>query len=120
MKARRQVIAREPFCWSDIYSLRFVVQVIFSGIILCFCFFQLSNTSVKDKNDALYWSCVSGILALWMPSPSSRSASSEEFYLDSNHTSHIEAPLEPPASDRLAPKSLSRFSRPLNGTKSDL
>jgi len=64
------IAAREPFHWNDIHSLRFVIQIFFSSIILVFCLLQLA-TSKDAKNDAIYWGGVTGILALWMPSPSS-------------------------------------------------
>jgi Ni,Fe-hydrogenase III large subunit len=51
-----------------------VIQVVFSSVILLFCLFQLARTDIEEekRNAALYWSCVTGILALWMPSPSSK------------------------------------------------
>ncbi len=63
------IVTREPFCWNDIHSLRFVIQIFFSTIILVFCLSQLV-ASTDHKNDAIYWGGVTGILALWMPSPS--------------------------------------------------
>jgi hypothetical protein len=71
MQRNQLVTVREAFSWSDIHSLRFVVQVVFSTIILGFSIFQLSTNDGKDTNQAVYWSCISGILALWMPSPAS-------------------------------------------------
>lgn len=68
------VAPKDPFHWNDLRSLRFVFQGLFSTIILVFCLIQLSNNSKdsKDsKNDAIYWGGVTGILALWMPAPSS-------------------------------------------------
>lgn len=124
MKSRKQLTVREPFYWSDIYSLRFVVQVIFSGIILCFCFFQLTRGDEKDKNDALYWSCVSGILALWMPSPSSKPSSTDAFYFEANPASNlethlVETHLELPVGDRPTHKKSTDSEPSLNGVKSD-
>jgi hypothetical protein len=60
---------QDPFSWKDIHSLRFVIQVVFSSIILGFCIFQLSNGDRNSKNEALYWSYLTGIVAWWMPSP---------------------------------------------------
>jgi hypothetical protein len=120
MRTRKQLTIREPFCWADIYSLRFVVQVIFSAVILCFCFYQLTRGAEKDKNDALYWSCVSGILALWMPSPSSKPSGNDEIYIASSQASHYETYLEPSSSDRPASTMATRFERPLNVNKSDV
>jgi hypothetical protein len=59
---------QDPFSWKDIYSLRFVIQVVFSSIILGFCIFQLSSGD-RNKNESLYWSYLTGIVAWWMPSP---------------------------------------------------
>ncbi|MBD2214371.1 hypothetical protein H6G27_31610 [Nostoc linckia FACHB-104] len=67
------IAAREPFYWNDIHSLRFVIQIVFSTVILLFCLTQLV-ASKENKNDAIYWGGVTGILALWMPSPSSPGA----------------------------------------------
>lgn len=66
-------LPHEIFLWKDISSLKFVIQFFFSLTIMAFCMFQLvkPDTNGENKNVALYWSCISGILALWMPSPSS-------------------------------------------------
>lgn len=68
------IAAREPFYWNDIHSLRFVIQIVFSTIILLFCLNKLFVSSDNNRNNAIYWSGVTGILALWMPSPSSPGA----------------------------------------------
>jgi hypothetical protein len=71
----------EPFSWKDIHSLRFIVQIIFSGVILIFCLTQLASANDSHNNDhkdnAIYWGGVTGILALWMPSPSSTCSSTK-------------------------------------------
>jgi hypothetical protein len=71
-KSWQFMAAREPFSWNDIHSLKFVIQTVFSTIILLFCLCQLSMGN--SKNEAIYWSGVTGILGLWIPSPSSTSA----------------------------------------------
>jgi hypothetical protein len=59
---------QEPFSWRDIHSLKFVIQFVFSSMILGFCIFQLINND-RNKNESLYWSYLTGILTWWMPSP---------------------------------------------------
>lgn len=59
---------QEPFSWRDIHSLKFVIQVVFSSMILGFCIFQLTSGD-RNKNESLYWSYLTGIVAWWMPSP---------------------------------------------------
>ncbi|MGB8700957.1 MAG: hypothetical protein WCD18_16210 [Thermosynechococcaceae cyanobacterium] len=71
------IVTQDPFSWRDMNSLRFAAQFFFSTVILSFCLIQLHRTDIENKNTALYWSCLSGILALWMPSPAaSRGTSS--------------------------------------------
>ena len=65
------VINQDAFSLKNIHSLRFVFQAAFSTVILFFCLFQLHLSHANGKNDAIYWGGVTGILALWMPSPSS-------------------------------------------------
>jgi hypothetical protein len=59
---------QEPFSWRDIHSLKFVIQFVFSSMILGFCIFQLTHGD-RNKNESLYWSYLTGIVAWWMPSP---------------------------------------------------
>lgn len=47
---------------------RFGVQVFFSSIVLGLCIFKLGSPA-DDKNIALYWGGLSGVLAYWLPSP---------------------------------------------------
>ncbi len=63
-------INQDSFSFKNIHSLRFIVQVVFSAVILIFCLSQLHSEN-DGKDDAIYWGGVTGILALWMPSPSS-------------------------------------------------
>ncbi len=64
-------INQDSFSFRNIHSLRFIVQVVFSALILIFCLSQLNSKDNDKNNDAIYWGGVTGILALWMPSPSS-------------------------------------------------
>ncbi|MEH2328171.1 hypothetical protein [Nostoc sp.] len=48
---------------------RFGVQVFFSSIVLGLCIFKLGSPAEEDKNIALYWGGLSGVLAYWLPSP---------------------------------------------------
>jgi hypothetical protein len=72
----RQVSIQDPFSFRDMNSLRFLAQFFFSTLILGFCLMQLTRTDIENKNTALYWSCLTGILALWMPSPATARAGS--------------------------------------------
>ncbi len=47
---------------------RFSAQFLFSFIVLVFCLCKLSGTA-DDRDNALYWGGITGILAWWMPSP---------------------------------------------------
>jgi hypothetical protein len=64
-----KVVIEDPFSFRDMNSLRFLAQFFFSTLILGFCLVQLTRQDIENKNPAIYWSCLSGILALWMPSP---------------------------------------------------
>ena len=64
-------INQDSFSFKNIHSLRFLLQAAFSTVILIFCLSQLYRSNGNGKNDAIYWGGVTGILALWMPSPSS-------------------------------------------------
>lgn len=66
----RTVINQDSFSFKYMHSLRFTFQAAFSTLILVFCLFHLHISNGDGKNDALYWGGVTGILALWMPSPS--------------------------------------------------
>ncbi|GEM_PF-2084668 len=67
----RAGINQDVFSFRNIHSLRFIFQAAFSTLILIFCLLQLNMSKSNGKNDAIYWGGVTGILALWMPSPSS-------------------------------------------------
>jgi len=63
-------INQDSFSFKNIHSLRFLFQAVFSTLILIFCLYQLYISKGEGKNDTVYWGGVTGILALWMPSPS--------------------------------------------------
>lgn len=71
-----QMMIQDPFSFRDMNSLRFLAQFFFSTLILSFCLIQLTRSDIENKNPALYWSCLTGILALWMPSPATARSSS--------------------------------------------
>ena len=52
---------------------KFIIQGVFSTLILGFCIFQLSSYEKgKRVNESLYSSILSGIMGYWLPSPTSR------------------------------------------------
>ncbi len=59
----------EMFDWKKMDSLRFVVQVGFSLIVLSLCIGKLTLPNQNDHDQALYWGGITGLLAWWMPSP---------------------------------------------------
>ncbi len=89
---------QDPFSFRDTNSLRFLAQFFFSTLILGFCLIQLSRPKTGNENTALYWSCLSGILALWMPSPATSRASSssggEPFSLPNSNSIFVSPPPE--------------------------
>jgi hypothetical protein len=83
-----QVTIQDPFSFRDMNSLRFLAQFFFSTLILGFCLMQLTRTDIENKNPALYWSCLTGILALWMPSPATARAGSTPSEPENGATAH--------------------------------
>jgi len=57
----------DTFHWRKIESLKFLVQVTLSAIILTVCAWNLPKAEGSDK--AIYWGGISSILAWWTPSP---------------------------------------------------
>ncbi len=50
--------------------LRFLVQAGFSASVLALCIFMLATDRAdSDKEQALYWSGLTGTVANWLPSP---------------------------------------------------
>lgn len=64
------------FCVQNPNFFKFIFQCILTGVILGFCMIQLSKGTEKDN--ALYWSGITSVMAWWMPSPSSGKSSSSE------------------------------------------
>ncbi|MDX2240975.1 MAG: hypothetical protein NW224_09850 [Leptolyngbyaceae cyanobacterium bins.302] len=59
---------QEIFYWRKTDSLRFVVQITLTLVVLFFCIGKL--TANEDETDkALYWGGVMSLMAWWMPSP---------------------------------------------------
>lgn len=56
------------FNWKNLESLRFVVQIGFSLIILGFCLNKMNDPKPPQDNTA-YWGAITGLIAWWMPSP---------------------------------------------------
>ncbi len=84
----------EPFDLKDIHSLRFLIQFVFSTIILVFCVIKLSLPNKDHQDNAIYWGGVTSILALWMPSPSSLGPNIGP-NINSNFGSVKNSPIEP-------------------------
>ncbi|MBW4633194.1 MAG: hypothetical protein KME30_15240 [Iphinoe sp. HA4291-MV1] len=63
----------------------FGVQVFFSTIVLGLCTFKL----VADKapnNQALYWGGLTGVLAYWLPAPTSSKNEEQQFLLRNQYS----------------------------------
>lgn len=56
--------------FKDIMMLRFLIQAGFSASVLALCIFMLATDRADtDKEQALYWSGLTGTVANWLPSP---------------------------------------------------
>ncbi len=71
---------------NKIETYKFWIQVFFSTVVLSLCTFQLVNED-SQKNEAMYWGGLTGVLAYWLPSPSN---SRESEYLAASQYSHSE------------------------------
>ncbi|NJP08255.1 MAG: hypothetical protein HC866_01255 [Leptolyngbyaceae cyanobacterium RU_5_1] len=72
-------VDEDVFDWKRIDSLKFVIQVCLSVVILGLCIGKLTVGSQSDSDKALYWGGITGLIAWWMPSPSiTRSATKSE------------------------------------------
>jgi hypothetical protein len=69
-------------------ALRFVVQVGFSLIVLCFCLLKLGNSD--SQSNALYWGGVTSVLAWWMPTPGGNAAPRHFDRADAGNASQVE------------------------------
>lgn len=57
--------------------LKFIVQVSFSALVLMFCLGKMA-VATEDKNQALFWSGITSIIAWWMPSPGNGNSNKDE------------------------------------------
>ena len=57
--------------------LKFIVQVSFSALVLVFCLGKMA-VATEDKNQALFWSGITSIIAWWMPSPGNGNSNKDE------------------------------------------
>ncbi|PAX52951.1 hypothetical protein [Brunnivagina elsteri] len=63
---------------NKIETSKFWIQVLFSTVVLSLCTFQLVNKDSQASEKAMYWGGLTGVLAYWLPSPSS-SRESEQY-----------------------------------------
>ncbi|MEH2025904.1 hypothetical protein [Nostoc sp.] len=54
---------------------KFGIQVLFSTLMIGLCSSLIFMERDNSQNQAVYWSCLSGVLAYWLPSP----ANTQEF-----------------------------------------
>ncbi|MBF2028664.1 MAG: hypothetical protein IGS48_18185 [Oscillatoriales cyanobacterium C42_A2020_001] len=62
------------FHWRSIESLRLLVQIGLTFIVLSLC---IGKLTVEDQDKALYWGGITSIVAWWMPSPGASKSGSE-------------------------------------------
>jgi len=59
---------------------QFIVQTLFSALILFFCILKLSISNSMDAGEkTIYFSLISGIIGYWLPAPKLPSASKTQF-----------------------------------------
>lgn len=68
IKVADPISAPDLFDWRKLDSLRLLVQISLTFMLLVFCLSRM--TSEKDDK-ALYWGGIMSIVAWWMPSPGS-------------------------------------------------
>uniref|UniRef100_A0A832H2J5 Uncharacterized protein n=1 Tax=Oscillatoriales cyanobacterium SpSt-402 TaxID=2282168 RepID=A0A832H2J5_9CYAN len=61
------------FHWRNIDSLRLLVQIGLTFIIVGLC---IGKLTVEDRDKALYWGGIMSIVGWWMPSPGASKSSS--------------------------------------------
>lgn len=66
----------DTFDWRKMESLKFLVQISLSAIVLTTCLWQLPRVEGSDK--AIYWGGISSILAWWTPSPADKGMNKKE------------------------------------------
>jgi len=66
---------QDYFIWRKTESLRFMVQIILTLVVLMFC---VGKLAFDDRDKALYWGGVMSLMAWWMPSPGTTSTTSNK------------------------------------------
>lgn len=66
--------APDYFTWRKIESLRFIVQMMLTIVVLMFC---VGKLAFDDRDKALYWGGVMSLMAWWMPSPGAASTTAK-------------------------------------------
>ena len=74
--SKSQLEAFALFCVQYPNFFKFIFQCLLTGVILGFCMIQLAKDTEKDN--ALYWSGITSMMAWWMPSPNSGKSSSSD------------------------------------------
>jgi hypothetical protein len=65
----------DAFDWRKTESLKFMVQILLTLLVIMFCFGKLTFSNGDANDKALYWSGITSILAWWMPSPGASKSS---------------------------------------------
>jgi len=81
-----QISDHDAFCWREIDSLKFVMQVLLTLSVLTLCVGKLVTSTITDDK-ALYWGGITGIMAWWMPSPGSKPSTKKSEDLQHLHKS---------------------------------
>lgn len=74
--SKSQLEAFALFCVQYPNFFKFIFQCLLTAVILGFCMIQLTKDTEKDN--ALYWSGITSMMAWWMPSPNSGKSSSSD------------------------------------------
>lgn len=48
---------------------KFIIQVLFSSVVIGLCVFKLADPKTSESQNALYWGGLLGIIGYWLPSP---------------------------------------------------
>jgi hypothetical protein len=76
LQSALQIPYEDRFDLRKMDSLKFLVQVIITIVMLSLCVFSLHK---EEADKAIYWGGITGVIAWWMPSPgSSKAANSGE------------------------------------------
>lgn len=71
LKTFNDLAGKDLFDWRKVESLRLVVQISLTLMLVTFCLVKLAHSSHQDSDKALYWGGIMSIVAWWMPSPGS-------------------------------------------------